>query len=189
MGIQALKAKAYELAGVNNTPQLKAKYRQIGQLNLRRKAAWQEAVAFLQKSPLPNQATVKTIYELKAAVYQLAQVSETQQLKANFEFLHHLNFSFKTAWETALDLLQNEQTNFETWRQNPPEEYRELFADIELTSQAFSESIEKAKALGKDAKEMAESLENLGQEAQAEAERLREEANIHFRVAQQSEFN
>jgi hypothetical protein len=189
MKIQVLKAHAYELAGVTNTQELKANYDRIRRLNLRRKAAWQEAVEFLKTQPIPNHAGAKTIHELKAAVYKLAQVSGTKQLKANYASLGQLNFSFKSAWETALDLLQDNLSDFEAWRESPPEEYRELFADIESTSHALGESIGKAKALGKDAKEMAASLEKLGQEAKAEAEHLREDADTHLRVARQAEFN
>ncbi|MFN6468916.1 MAG: hypothetical protein RMY36_004460 [Nostoc sp. SerVER01] len=49
MKLQELKAKVYELAGVNNTKQLKAKIKDIKTLDMRLKASWQKTIAILQK--------------------------------------------------------------------------------------------------------------------------------------------
>jgi len=78
MGINDLKAKAYELAGVSDTQQLKAKYQPIGDLNLRLKSSWQQAVALLEAGLQPTSA--KSISDLKAEVYALAQVAQTREL-------------------------------------------------------------------------------------------------------------
>lgn len=189
MEINRLKARAYELAGVANTQQLKAKYKAIAALNLRLKASWQEAIAFLETKPVGDRATSKTTTEIKAEVYALARVSTPQQLKAQYEPLRALNFSFKTSWEKALDLLAVNQQDFQAWLANPPEEYKALFAEIETTSEEFNTRLERANRLGKEAQNMATSLEQLAQEAQNEAEQMRQEAEIAYRVTQQAKLN
>jgi hypothetical protein len=103
MGINDLKAKAYELAGVSDTQKLKAKYQPIGELNLRLKSSWQQVIALLEADLQPTPA--KNITDLKAEVYALAQVAQTEELKGKYPSLSSLNFSFKSSWETALNLL------------------------------------------------------------------------------------
>lgn len=189
MGINELKAKAYELAGVTTTQQLKAKYTAIAQLNLRLKASWKEAIAFLETKPVSDGATAKTITALKAEVYALAQVSTPQQLKAKHESLKALNFSFKTSWEKALILLTANQQDFQAWLANPPEEYKALFAEIETTSEEFSIRLDRASQLGKEAQNMAATLQQLAQEAENEAEQMRQEAETAYRITQQAKLN
>lgn len=187
MGINDLKAKAYELAGVSNTQQLKAKYQPIKGLNLRLKASWQQAVALLEADIQPT--LEKSITDLKTEVYSLAQVAKTIELKANYPTLSALNFSFKSSWETALTLLQTEQSDFQSWLENPPDEYKDLFKEIASASDEFSDKLEKAKHLGRDALAMAESLEQLAEEAQAEAEQLRQDAETADHVARWANLN
>ncbi|OUL22278.1 hypothetical protein [Nostoc sp. 106C] len=50
MKLQELKAKVYELAKVNTTKQLKAKYKEVQTLDMRLKTSWQETLAIIQKS-------------------------------------------------------------------------------------------------------------------------------------------
>lgn len=50
MKLQELKAKVYELAGINTTKQLKAKYKEIQTLDMRLKTSWQKTLAVIQKS-------------------------------------------------------------------------------------------------------------------------------------------
>ncbi|WP_341526111.1 hypothetical protein WKK05_26605 [Nostoc sp. UHCC 0302] len=50
MKLQELKAKVYELAGVNNTKQLKAKNEEIQTLDMRLKTSWEKTLAILQTS-------------------------------------------------------------------------------------------------------------------------------------------
>ncbi|MBH8554275.1 hypothetical protein I8751_18265 [Nostocaceae cyanobacterium CENA357] len=49
MKLQELKAIAYELAGVNNTKQLKAKIQEIKTLDMRLKTSFKKTIAILQK--------------------------------------------------------------------------------------------------------------------------------------------
>ncbi|MEH2375679.1 hypothetical protein [Nostoc sp.] len=49
MKLQELKAKVYELAGVNNTKELKAKNKEIKTLDMRLKISWEKTFAILQK--------------------------------------------------------------------------------------------------------------------------------------------
>ncbi|MEO1070022.1 MAG: hypothetical protein AAFW95_13030 [Cyanobacteria bacterium J06638_6] len=189
MGINDLKVKAYGLAGVTTTQQLKAKYTAIARHNLRLKASWQQAIAFLETNPVSDRSPVKTITELKAEVYTLAQVSTTQQLKAKSPALGALNFSFKASWEKALTLLAASSEDFQTWLTNPPEEYKALFAEIETVSEDFSTHLEKAKQLGQEALTMAIGLEQLAQDTQAEANELRTAAETAAQQAQQAQLN
>ncbi|MGF1570193.1 MAG: hypothetical protein ACFCVD_19340 [Nodosilinea sp.] len=189
IAIKVLKDTAYELAEVANTKQLKAKYQAIAALNLRLKTSWQQAVDFLKTNPPEDSSPPKTIAELKSEVYALAQVSTTRQLKAQCQPLRALNFSFKSSWGIAYDLLKGEQTDFLSWLDNPPQEYQELFADIKSTSEQFSTTLEKAKHLGQDAREMAQSFEEAAQAAQAEANRLKQEAMLAAQIAQQARLN
>lgn len=187
MGINDLRAKAYKLAGVSNTQQLKAKYQPIRELNLRHTSSWQQAIALLEADLQPTPA--KSIGDLRAEVYALAQVTQTKALKTKYPSLSALNFSFKSSWETALTLLQADQPNFQNWLENPPEEYKELFKNIESVSAEFGDKLEKAKHLGQDALAMAENLEQLAEAAQTEAEDLRKEADIAARAARQANLN
>ncbi len=187
MGINDLKAKAYELAGVSNTQQLKAKYQPIGDLNLRLKSSWQQVIALLEADLRPT--PTKSISDLKAEVHALAQVAKTRELKTKYPSLSSLNFSFKSSWETAFNLLQADRPDFQNWLKNPPEEYRDLFKDIESVSAEFGDKVKKAKHLGEDALAMAESLEQLAEEAQTEAEELRQEAETAARVARRANLN
>ncbi len=189
MGINDLKAQAYDLAGVTTTRQLKAKYRAIAQLNLRLKVSWQQAIALLEANPVGDATSPQTIAELKAEVYELAQVSSTQQLKAKYEPLGQLNFSFKASWQQALALIKAAPQNFQAWLTNPPEEYKALFAEIETVSDDFNTHLEKAKQLGREAHAMATSLEELAQDAQAEADDLRSAAEAAAQLAQQARLN
>lgn len=189
MGINDLKARAYKLAGVTTTQQLKAKYAAIAQLNLRLKASWQEAIAFLETKPVSDRVSPKTLGELKAEAYAIAQVSTPQQLKAKYTSLKALNFSFKTSWVKALSLLESNQKDFQSWLANPPEEYQALFAEIETTSKEFSTKLERAKQLGEDAQKMATSLEQIAQESQDESEQMWQEAKLAYRIAQQAKLN
>ncbi|BCL37116.1 hypothetical protein [Nostoc sp. MS1] len=50
MKLQELKAKVYELAGVNTTKQLKAKYKDIQALDMRLKSSWEKTLTIVQKS-------------------------------------------------------------------------------------------------------------------------------------------
>ncbi len=47
--------------------------------------------------------------ELKAAVYQLAQVDDTRQLKAQYKAIKSLDLRYKVSWEKALDQLRSEE--------------------------------------------------------------------------------
>jgi DNA repair exonuclease SbcCD ATPase subunit len=48
MKLQELKAKVYELAGVNTTQKLKAKYGELKGLDMRRKSSWEKAFTVIQ---------------------------------------------------------------------------------------------------------------------------------------------
>jgi mevalonate kinase len=51
MKLQELKAKVYQLSGVNTTKQLKAKYEEIKTLDMRLKTSWEKTLVILEKQP------------------------------------------------------------------------------------------------------------------------------------------
>ncbi|MBD0336763.1 MAG: hypothetical protein ICV62_14840 [Cyanobacteria bacterium Co-bin13] len=188
MEFSALKTEVYQLAGVSSTRQLKARYQPLASLNLRLKASWEKALDFFQANPVAQPAQIKTLSQLKSEVYALAQVSTPQQLKAKVEATRALNFSQKASWEKALALLQADQS-FQGWLSHPPEEYKDLFAEIESATTDLNKSLNKAQRLGQEAREMALSLEEQTAEVQKEAARLRQDREAARRLAQQAELN
>ncbi|MBD0268527.1 MAG: hypothetical protein ICV77_09565 [Cyanobacteria bacterium Co-bin8] len=189
MELPALKTEVYQLAGVNNTRQLKARYQPLAALNLRLKSSWAEALEFLRANPETRSARPKTLSELKAEVYALAQVTTPRQLKAKVAATKTLNFSQKASWEKALALLQPSPTTFQDWLNQPSEEYKDLFAEIDSATTDLSKAIDKAQQLGQEAQEMAVELEKQTVEAQEEAALLRQEIEAARRIAQQAELN
>lgn len=189
MGINALKARAYELAGVSSTQQLKARYQAIGNLDLRLKSSWQQAVTLLESKPAADLTSAKSMTALKTQVYALAEVSTTRELKRKYPALGVLHFSYRSSWQTALTLLQTYQPTFQAWLENPPEEYKALFAEIDSVSAAFDTTLEQAQRLGQNALQRVKDLEQLTQHAQVEAEDLKQEAEAAARIAQRADLN
>jgi hypothetical protein len=66
-------------------------------------------------------------------------VGET--ITANVD-LRHLDFRLKGSWRSALGALEQAAVTMDAWDQNPPEEYRELFAETDRAAAACSASIE-----------------------------------------------
>lgn len=66
------------------------------------------------------------IAELKAKAYHLAEVSTIKELKAKFEETKSLDMRRKTSWIRAIEIIESVNNFFN----NPPEKYRELFAEI-----------------------------------------------------------
>jgi alkanesulfonate monooxygenase SsuD/methylene tetrahydromethanopterin reductase-like flavin-dependent oxidoreductase (luciferase family) len=59
------------------------------------------------------------------------------------------------------------------WDRNPPEEYRELFAEIDQAAAAYSASIEQGLKLSSQLRDAADDLDALAGELQQEAEELK----------------
>ncbi|AFY60136.1 hypothetical protein [Synechococcus sp. PCC 6312] len=113
--------------------------------------------------------------ELKQLVYDQAQARTPKELKAQYPSLRSLDFRRKQAWQTALKLLSplskpaEPNLSYEEWRANPPPEYRELFANLDATTQAFDQHYATAQALNAELINIADELESLSSELETEA--------------------
>jgi len=113
-----------------------------------------------------------SLADLKRQVFALAKVSSTKELKrANVDLLH-LDFRLKASWRSALEVLQQAAAAMAEWERNPPEEYKELFAEIDQAAAAYSASIEQGLKLSSQLRDAADDLEALSGELQQEAEEL-----------------
>ncbi len=115
----------------------------------------------------------QSLAELKRQVFELAKVSNTKQLKATNADLLHLDFRRKASWRSALEVLQQAALTMAEWESNPPDEYKELFAEIEQATAAYSASIEQSLKLSSQLREAADDLEAVAEELQQEAGELK----------------
>ncbi|MBW4419032.1 MAG: hypothetical protein KME13_07350 [Myxacorys californica WJT36-NPBG1] len=129
------------------------------------------------------------LHELKTQVFELAEVETTQQLKAKCAALRSLDMRYTASWEKALTVLKPSDSEFQAWLDNPPEEYREVFAEIDTTAKQFDQVLTQARQLGQDINAIAESLEESVADLEAEAEQLQQEIEVGRRVAKQAERN
>ena len=118
-----------------------------------------------QKSP--------ALADLKREVLALAGVSSTKELKRTNVDLRHLDFRLKASWRSALGVLEQAAVAMDEWDRNPPEEYKELFAEIDQAAAAYSASIEQGLKLSSQLRDAADDLEALSGELQQEAEELK----------------
>jgi hypothetical protein len=114
-----------------------------------------------------------SLAELKRQVLALAKVSSTKELKRANVDLRHLDFRLKASWRSALEVLQQAAAAMAEWERNPPEEYKELFAEIDQAAAAYSASIEQGLKLSSQLRDAADDLEALSGELQQEAEELK----------------
>lgn len=128
------------------------------------------------------------LQKLKTAVYKLAQVKTIRQLRTKYEALKSLDMRRRSSWEQALALVQQHQQEFTSWVENPPDEYKELFAEIDLISTEHNNHLalqQKHQAIIS----IAEDLEALADEMQDEGDRLKQEVELARRIAQQADLN
>jgi hypothetical protein len=114
-----------------------------------------------------------SLADLKGQVLTLAKVSSTQELKRTNVDLRHLDFRLKASWRSALGVLEQAAVAMDEWDRNPPEEYKELFAEIDQAAAAYSASIEQGLKLSSQLRDAADDLEALSGELQQEAEELK----------------
>ena len=114
-----------------------------------------------------------SLADLKGQVLALAKVSSTKELKRTNVDLCHLDFRLKASWHSALEVLQQAAVAMAEWERNPPEEYKELFAEIDQAAAAYSASIEQGLKLSSQLRDAADDLEALSGELQQEAEELK----------------
>jgi predicted nucleotide-binding protein len=126
--------------------------------------------------------------ELKARVYELAEVATTQQLKAKYPEVRTLDMRLKISWETALCVVQP-PNQFKEWLDNPPDEYKDLFAEIAQVSQDYDSKRATTKQLSKEVVLMSSDLDALAEEVQDEADHLKQDIKITAQMAKQAELN
>ena len=114
-----------------------------------------------------------SLADLKGQVLALAKVSSTKELKRANVDLRHLDFRLKASWRSALEVFQQAGAAMAEWERNPPEDYKELFAEIDQAAAAYSASIEQGLKLSSQLRDAADDLEALSGELQQEAEELK----------------
>jgi hypothetical protein len=114
-----------------------------------------------------------SLADLKRQVMALAKVSSTKELKRANVDLRHLDFRLKASWRSALEVLQQAAAAMAEWDRNPPEEYKELFAEIDQAAAAYSASIEQGLKLSSQLRDAADDLEALSGELQQEVADLK----------------
>lgn len=129
------------------------------------------------------------LQELKAKVYELAGVNTTKQLKAKYQEIQTLDMRLKISWKKTLAILQKQQTEFEKWLENPPEEYKELFSEITEASQIYEQKSAQVKQLAQEVLSIANNLEQLAEECQNEADQIKEEIEIKKRISKKARLN
>lgn len=129
------------------------------------------------------------LQELKSKVYQLSGVNSTKELKAKYEEIKTLDMRLKSSWEETLDILQNQQNEFEQWLENPPEEYKEIFSEIIEASQKHDKKSAEIKHLTQEMLSIANNIEELAEECQDEAEQMKQDVEISRRISKQAKLN
>jgi len=126
--------------------------------------------------------------ELKKEAYGLAKVDNTKALKALSSNFVKLDFRRKDHWKKAITILKKEPS-YEEWCAEPPEKYRELFAEIDQVSKDSEKIIEQGDQFIKGLEKDTNSLERIANECQEEADSLREEAMAAIRQERKSRLN
>ena len=119
-----------------------------------------------------------SLKDLKSNVYKLSGVSTTKELKLLQSEFKALDFRRKSSWEIALKTLSTTPSvkQFEDWRHNPPEEYKDLFSEIKDVSNSYNQSIEEGLKISKSIKEEAKDLQKTSDDLSNEAKKLNDDA-------------
>lgn len=136
-------------------------------------AAKAKATAKAPAQARPARQKEPSLADLKGQVLTLAKVSSTQELKRTNVDLRHLDFRLKASWRSALGVLEQAAVAMDEWDRNPPEEYKELFAEIDQAAAAYNASIEQGLKLSSQLRDAADDLEAVAGELQQEAEELK----------------
>ncbi|MDZ8187191.1 MAG: hypothetical protein RMX96_20380 [Nostoc sp. ChiSLP02] len=129
------------------------------------------------------------LQELKAKVYQLAKVNTTKQLKAKYQEIQTLDMRLKTSWQATLAIVQKSQSEYEKWLENPPEEYKELFSEITEALETYDQKSGRAKNLVQEIISIADDIEELAEESQNEAEKIKQEVEVTKRISKKARLN
>ncbi|MBE9192994.1 hypothetical protein IQ230_22095 [Gloeocapsopsis crepidinum LEGE 06123] len=129
------------------------------------------------------------LQKLKATVYEIVKVKTIRQLKIKYEDLKPLDMRCRSSWEQALAIAQQHQKEFTSWLENPPDEYKELFAEIDRISGDYDNQLAKFKQKQQAVLSIADDLEALADEIQGEGDRLKHEVELAKQIAQQADLN
>ncbi|MDZ8258368.1 hypothetical protein [Nostoc sp. ChiQUE01b] len=129
------------------------------------------------------------LQELKAKVYELAGVNNTKQLKAKIQEIKTLDMRLKISWQKTIAILQKPQSEFDEWLENPPEEYKDIFSEITEASQKYDQKSAQTKQLAREVLSIANNLEELAEECQDEADKIKQEIEITRRISKQARLN
>ncbi|MEH1967560.1 hypothetical protein [Nostoc sp.] len=129
------------------------------------------------------------LQELKAKVYELAGVNNTKQLKAKIKDIKTLDMRLKASWQKTIAILQKPQSEFENWLENPPEEYKDIFSEITEVSQKYDQKSAQTKQLAQEVLSITNNLEELAEECQDEADKIKQEIEITRRISKQARLN
>ncbi|WP_193197705.1 hypothetical protein [Nostoc sp. MG11] len=129
------------------------------------------------------------LQELKTKIYELTEVNTTKQLKAKYEEIKTLDMRQKISWEKTLAILQKQQSEFDAWLENPPEEYKDLFSEITEVSQIYDQKSAQTKHQAQEVLSIANNLEELAKECQDEADQLKQEVEITRQISKQARLN
>ena len=132
-----------------------------------------KATAKAQAGDRPARQKEPSLADLKGQVLALAKVSSTKEIKRTNVDLRHLDFRLKASWRSALGVLRQAAIAMAEWDRNPPEEYKELFAEIDQAAATYNASIEQGLKLSSQLRDAADDLEALSGELQQEAEELK----------------
>jgi hypothetical protein len=132
-----------------------------------------KATAKAQAGDRPARQKEPSLADLKGQVLALAKVSSTKEIKRTNVDLRHLDFRLKASWHSALGVLQQAAIAMAEWDRNPPEEYKELFAEIDQAAATYNASIEQGLKLSSQLRDAADDLDALAGELQQEAEELK----------------
>jgi hypothetical protein len=132
-----------------------------------------KATAKAQAGDRPARQKEPSLADLKGQVLALAKVSSTKELKRTNVDLRHLDFRLKASWRSALGVLEQAAIAMAEWDRNPPEEYKELFAEIDQAAATYNASIEQGLKLSSQLRDAADDLDALAGELQQEAEELK----------------
>ncbi|WP_017328036.1 hypothetical protein [Synechococcus sp. PCC 7336] len=127
--------------------------------------------------------------ELKQKVYKLAKVESTNQLKSKYQDFRKLDMRRKQSWKDAFVILVERNKEFDSWVKNPPDEYKEIFVDIESTLQDFDLKLDKANKLRKIVSQSADDLERLAEEYDDEALDLLKEIKSRGIIERKANLN
>ena len=132
----------------------------------------------LKNKTKPNRSKRLNRNDLKIEVYNLAGVKTTKKLKLLKREFNNLDFRRTRSWEEALIKLSSNRSDigFEDWTSNPPDEYKELFSEIEQVSHSYNQNIKKGLRVSKSLQHSAKDLQSLSEDLSDEAKKLNDDA-------------